>query len=70
MTEIMYDPEYELVPERPTAKRGRQCGKCGMKFDYGTGYGFYCAAIECPMGWNTSAGGQYVTIGSQGEVVQ
>jgi hypothetical protein len=44
------DPEYELVEYKPT-KRGRQCGKCWMKFDYNVNYGFYCQASDCPMGY-------------------
>jgi len=67
MTDIKHDPEYELVPERLILK-GRQCGKCGMKFDYGTGYGFYCSTYNCPMGFG-AAGGQWVTAGmSEGGV--
>jgi hypothetical protein len=30
------DPEYDLVLPTMLNKRGRQCGKCGIKFDYGT----------------------------------
>lgn len=48
------DPEYELVTSRPKMKRGRQCGKCGAKFDHGVGYGFYCPIAECPMGWGAT----------------
>ena len=47
-----HDPEYELVPYDPI-KRGRQCGKCGMKFDYDTTYGYFCASNYCPMGWGS-----------------
>lgn len=46
------DPEYELVPATPlVTKRGRQCGQCGMKFDYGVAYGYCCTDNNCPMGW-------------------
>lgn len=48
------DPEYDLVlPAAPT-KRGQQCGKCGMKFDYNVGYGFYCQNAPCPMGYGSN----------------
>jgi hypothetical protein len=53
------DPEYELVKYEPP-KRGRQCGKCGMKFDYNMSYGFYCMSVECPMGWGPT-GPHFVT---------
>ena len=46
------DPEYELV--KPVVKKGRQCGKCWMKFEYNHSYGFYCGDCECPMGLNIS----------------
>lgn len=49
-TGVIPDPEYDLIV--PTAqKRGRQCGQCGMKFDYGVGYGYCCSSMNCPMGW-------------------
>ncbi len=49
------DPAYEWVPPLGTTpcggKRGRQCGQCGVKFDYNTSYGFYCGSNCCPMGF-------------------
>jgi hypothetical protein len=50
-TQIEHDPDYELVTVPPKAKRGRQCGKCGLKFEYGTTYGFSCQDNQCPMGY-------------------
>lgn len=47
------DPEYDFVPEPPKPKRGRQCGVCGMKFDYGSMYGYYCQQQNCPMGYGS-----------------
>jgi hypothetical protein len=55
------DPEYDLVLPTMLIKRGRQCGKCGIKFDYGTSYAYYCASMDCPMGWGPG-GGQWVTV--------
>lgn len=55
------DPDYDLVQPRPR-KKGQQCGSCGMKFDYGTGYGFYCTKVDCPMGMGPSGfGGQWAS---------
>lgn len=52
---IERDPEYDYVPPHPTVappKKGRQCGKCGKKFDYGVPYGYCCPyGGECPAGW-------------------
>lgn len=59
--EIDRDPEYILV-EPFVRKKGRQCGKCGAKFDFGTGYGFHCGMIDCPMA-PSPHGGQWVTSG-------
>jgi len=52
---ILFTPdlEYDLIqylpPELP--KKGRQCGKCGMRFDYGSHYGFMCGQHDCPAGY-------------------
>lgn len=49
------DPEYDWQPplkDEPIAKRGRQCGECGMKFDYDKSYGFHCGNYKCPMGYS------------------
>jgi hypothetical protein len=40
---------YVVVPDRP---KGRKCGRCGMKFDYGKFYGYSCPQAACPMGWS------------------
>lgn len=47
------DPDYDWVPplkDQPPAKRGSQCGECGMKFEYGKTYGFHCGNQRCPTG--------------------
>lgn len=57
---ITPDPEYDFTPPLPpkediyaNPKRGRQCGECGMKFEYGSSYGYVCGNSRCPTGWNT-----------------
>lgn len=40
-------PGYDFVPP---ATRGAQCGQCGMIFEHGLAYGYYCGQIGCPMG--------------------
>jgi hypothetical protein len=57
MTDIERDPDYDFVPPLPEQKeiprpKGRQCGECGMKFEYGKAYGFSCGNTRCPTGWN------------------
>ena len=45
------DPNYDFIPplqETSTTKRGTQCGECGMKFEYGMNYGYYCGNHRCP----------------------
>lgn len=50
---VQRDPEYNFVPPlRDAAKRGRQCGQCGMKFEYYQPYGYCCPDRRCPMGLN------------------
>jgi len=52
---ILHDPNYDLVEYHPLPKkRGQQCGKCGMKFEYDKSYGYWCAEIDCPMGYGSS----------------
>jgi len=49
---ITCDPDYDFIPPLPktvACKRGSQCGECGMKFEYGTAYGFCCQNPRCPM---------------------
>lgn len=49
-----HDPDYDLIPrlpERPVAKKGSQCGECGMKFEYGKAYGYCCMKPRCPTGF-------------------
>lgn len=60
MPKIVPDPQYELIEPRPK-KRGRQCGECGMKFEYNQSYAHCCAMMDCPMGWGPGAG-NYTTL--------
>jgi hypothetical protein len=30
-------------------EKGVQCGQCGMKFDHGKTYGYYCPHQNCPV---------------------
>lgn len=63
--EFERDLEYDLVPPAVPVitKKGRQCGLCGMKFDYNTHYGFWCARTQCPMGHHINTSLQGVTNG-------
>lgn len=47
---------YIVIKERKPSQeiRGTQCGKCGMKFEYGKSYGYHCPASDCPVGWSIS----------------
>ena len=54
---VQPDPNYDFVPplqdsliKSQEPPRGRQCGECGVKFDYGVGYGYACPSNKCPMG--------------------
>ena len=55
---IVSDPDYDYVDPLPSVtpagvtKKGQQCGQCGMKFDYGQTYGYYCGHQSCPMSLN------------------
>jgi hypothetical protein len=51
---IQRDPDYDYIPpiKESPVKKGSQCGECGMKFDYGTAYGYCCMNARCPTGWN------------------
>ncbi len=41
---------YRIVPARDeVTERGIQCGKCGMRFDHGKAYGYYCPKSGCPI---------------------
>jgi hypothetical protein len=40
---------YEVIPDRP---RGMQCGRCGMRVEYGKAYGYCCPHGGCPLGFN------------------
>lgn len=62
---VQRDPDYEFVPPLPERAgnlwplpKGRQCGECGMKFEYGKAYGYCCASTKCPMGWTTLSAGR------------
>lgn len=40
---------YRIVKPWPKVEeKGIQCGKCGMKFEYGKAYGFSCPNLDCP----------------------
>lgn len=48
------DSDYVLIPKLPPEQnsqwpKGQQCGECGMKFDFGTAYGFVCLHQRCPI---------------------
>ena len=42
------DDGYKIVGPH-TTQRGIKCGLCGMKFDYGKAYGYYCQRAKCPV---------------------
>jgi hypothetical protein len=46
------DYDYVAPIQQSPVKKGVQCGECGMKFDYGTAYGYCCMNARCPTGWN------------------
>jgi len=51
-TNFTPDENYKLIPPLPKdggSKRGIQCGECGVKFDYGMGYGYCCMNNNCPL---------------------
>ena len=59
------DPNYDYVPPLPAnhtftwtapPPKGRQCGECGMKFEYGQSYGYHCPSQRCPTGAANGAG--------------
>lgn len=39
---------YEVIRNRPIPK-GIKCGECGMKFDHGVAYGYWCPSQTCPV---------------------
>lgn len=56
---IVRDDHYEWVDPLPpppsgvvVTNKGRQCGQCGIRFDYDQTYGFRCGHPRCPTGWN------------------
>jgi len=54
MSTVEPDDEYDFVEPLPKVvkrKRGKQCGKCGMKFEYGKMYGYCCGHLDCPCGY-------------------
>lgn len=59
-TGVHRDPDYDWIPPLATperihpAPRGRQCGECGMKFEYGHHYGYSCPRARCPAGWGSN----------------
>ena len=54
---ITPDPEYDFVEPlpkdwvSPIPKKGKQCGECGIRFDYGSNMGFSCGNPRCPTSW-------------------
>ena len=42
------DEDYTLLTPPQSGNKGTQCGVCGMKFDYGVSYGYYCGRNNCP----------------------
>lgn len=50
---LTLDDNYDIIKPLPRGtrqrrKKGMQCGKCGMKFDYGKAYGYTCPYMDCP----------------------
>ncbi len=59
---IIRDPEYDFIEPlpfldcvSPMPKKGKQCGECGIKFEYGQTIGFSCADPRCPTGYGAYA---------------
>ena len=42
---------YEIIGDKNTP-RGAQCGRCGLKIEYGKAYGYHCPEGGCPLGFN------------------
>lgn len=41
---------YEVIPPRPeNVRKGIKCGECGMRFDDGVSYSYYCPNERCPI---------------------
>ena len=76
MTE--HDKDYEWVPPLPTPNhlvprppRGRQCGECGMKFDYDKTYGYCCCNTRCPVAWRAATSSEGVPNSDEtGEMIE
>lgn len=49
------DDDYEVIPYVPRepfkAKKGVQCGKCGLRVDNGTTMAYCCQSTDCPLGF-------------------
>ena len=46
-------------------KRGKQCGRCDKKFDYGVIHNFICPDDLCPLGWQQRRSSQSIVISSK-----
>ncbi|MBO9441389.1 hypothetical protein J7363_04745 [Phaeobacter italicus] len=57
MSKQLDDDGYRVIPPRreQPQERGVKCGVCGMKFEHGRAYGFWCANTECPMQSHTTS---------------
>lgn len=57
MTGKIDEEGYRIIPPRKDMpqEKGVKCGECGMKFDHGKAYGFWCANINCPMQSRTTS---------------
>lgn len=60
MSEPKITPDgYEIVPYNPHTPTqqvvGRQCGKCGLKVQFGLTMGYCCGSVDCPMGFGPLA---------------
>ena len=40
---------YDIIKPLETNRKGIQCGKCGMRFDDGKVYGYWCSRDGCPV---------------------
>lgn len=45
-----HDDGYRIIPPlKQVEENGVKCGQCGLKFDHGQAYGFWCSDPRCPM---------------------
>jgi hypothetical protein len=44
------DDGYRIIRPIPTRQeKGIKCGQCGMKFDHGRTYAYWCPRTNCPV---------------------